>query len=496
MKNKISRTLEKYRIPTSSSTRLRDFVRQIRAAKSPSEEKAIIERELANLRVVSFDENSKFKCRNMLKLIYIHMLGYSADFAQMECLKLVGAQQKKYTSLRIGYLGIMQMFNEYSEAHLLLTNSLRKHITDSDMFISGLTLNALGNVCSPEMSCDLINEIIKKFSSYTCNFVKKKAILCAFRSVQKVPQLIESTLPNSRSLLNEKYHGVLMSAIILVTEICSIDPDMRSFYKIMVPSLVRVLQNLQIVDNSPRYAMSGVSDPFLQIKILRLLRILGSDDADVSYKMKDILLQLVTFTGSFNPHFAILSEAVLTILGIQCDSGLKEHAINILDRFLVDSDKNNHYAGLSILIKAAPFVDLRIIETHRTTVLDSLKDEDMSIRRRAIAVCSVPRFSELLVENGAGNNSITTDYSTPNRFKTENTSSVSGYASVLDMSPAICMSLSSFNESSGIFGTPASHRKFSPNGELECGKTSSADDNKDSRMLLPPIFNDLDLMTL
>lgn len=48
------------------------------------------------------------------------------------------------------------------------------HIVFANKFYS---FSALGNVCSPEMSCDLINEIIKKFSSYTCNFVKKKVCI-------------------------------------------------------------------------------------------------------------------------------------------------------------------------------------------------------------------------------------------------------------------------------------------------------------------------------
>lgn len=43
---------------------------------------------------------------------------------------------------------------------------------------------------------------------------------------------------------------------------------------------------------SPEHDVSGISDPFLQIKILRLLRVLGRNDPSASETMNDILAQV------------------------------------------------------------------------------------------------------------------------------------------------------------------------------------------------------------
>ncbi|KAI0924539.1 clathrin associated protein complex large subunit [Taiwanofungus camphoratus] len=309
------------------------------------------------------------------------MLGSEAHFGQMECLKLVASP--RFGDKRLGYLGIMLLLDESQEVLTLVTNSLKNDMNHANMYAVGLALCTFADIASEEMSRDLANEIEKLLGSSN-TYIRKKAALCALRVVRKVPDLADHFVSKAKNLLADRNHGVLLTAITLVTEMCEIDSNCLAEFRNAVPLLVRHLKSLVTTGYSPEHDVSGITDPFLQVKILRLLRLLGKGDEKASETMNDILAQVATNTDSTkNVGNSILYETVMTVLEIEADSGLRVMAINILGKFLSNRDNNIRYVALNTLNKVVS-IDTNAVQRHRNIILDCLRDGDISIRRRAL----------------------------------------------------------------------------------------------------------------
>ncbi|EMP33336.1 AP-1 complex subunit gamma-1 [Chelonia mydas] len=334
--------------------RLRELIRTIRTARTQAEEREMIQKECAAIRSSFREEDNTYRCRNVAKLLYMHMLGYPAHFGQLECLKLIASQ--KFTDKRIGYLGAMLLLDERQDVHLLMTNCIKNDLNHSTQYVQGLALCTLGCMGSSEMCRDLAGEV-EKLLKTSNSYLRKKAALCAVHVIRKVPELMEMFLPATKNLLNEKNHGVLHTSVVLLTEMCERSPDMLSHFRKLVPQLVRILKNLIMSGYSPEHDVSGISDPFLQVA--------------------------TNTETSKNVGNAILYETVLTIMDIKSESGLRVLAINILGRFLLNNDKNIRYVALTSLLKTVQ-TDHNAVQRHRSTIVDCLKDLDVSIKRRAM----------------------------------------------------------------------------------------------------------------
>eukprot|EP00800_Vazella_pourtalesii_P006957 TRINITY_DN1917_c0_g2_i1.p1 TRINITY_DN1917_c0_g2~~TRINITY_DN1917_c0_g2_i1.p1 ORF type:complete len:759 (-),score=163.26 TRINITY_DN1917_c0_g2_i1:451-2673(-) len=368
-----------------SLQKVKDLIHQIRSCKTAALERDLVNRECAKIRDTLSLEHNDVRHINVAKLLYIFMLGYPAHFGQMECLKLISSNS--FTDKKIGYLGSSLLLDERQDVHLLLTNSIKKEFNHTSQYVVGLALSTLGCILSAEMGRDLATEVEKLFS-HKHSYVRKKAALCAVRIVSKDGDLAENFKSSVKKLLSDRNHGVVLGGVTLGTVICQKRPEFLEELRPNVSHLVKLMRTLLQTTHAPDHDVQGVTDPFLQVNILTFLRILGKGDEKSTESMNDILAQVATNTDSGrNVGNAVLYETVRTIMEIQAEKGLRVLAINILGRFLLNSDKNIRYVALNTLLKSVHTADGPAIQRHRTTVLDCLKDPDISIRRRAVELC-------------------------------------------------------------------------------------------------------------
>eukprot|EP00596_Hydrurales_sp_CCMP1899_P005318 CAMPEP_0119038794 /NCGR_PEP_ID=MMETSP1177-20130426/7916_1 /TAXON_ID=2985 /ORGANISM="Ochromonas sp, Strain CCMP1899" /LENGTH=746 /DNA_ID=CAMNT_0007001825 /DNA_START=515 /DNA_END=2755 /DNA_ORIENTATION=- len=233
------------------------------------------------------------------------------------------------------------------------------------------------------MARDLASDVDKILRSNN-KYLRKKASLAAIRLLKKEPDLIEQLGERIFSLLKDKAHGVLITGLQLMIEVLDLIPSMIEEYQKLVPSLVRLLRNFISMGFSPEHDVAGITDPFVQVKLLHILKRLGKNNEETSDQMNDVLAQVATNTETAkNAGNAILYECVQTIMEIESDSGLRVLAVNILGRFLLNRDNNIRYVALNSLSKVVS-EDISAVQRHRSTIVECLKDGDISIRQRAL----------------------------------------------------------------------------------------------------------------
>jgi len=372
----------------SSHVDLHELIRKIRACKSAAEERKEISNEMANIRSAFKDKKSaQYRLENVAKLMYLDMLGYQTYFGQMEVLKLLA--MPGFPEKRVGYLGLMQLLDENTEILQLAPASIKADLDNSCPQIVSLALTALGHICSQSLAYDFAIDI-EKLIKRSPPAIRKKACLCAVRIVEKTGEIFDYLGPALSVITDkEKHHGLKIAALALIRAIIRVNEKAKKKVRKSVSHFVHTLRELVLSSYDPDYDTSGVTDPFLQVKLLGIMRELAVGDSKTASAIADVLAQVATNTESNkNPGNAILYECVTTILSIEAESSLKVLAINILGRFLVNRDNNIRYVALNTLQQAVAQNKAaeQAIQRHRSTIVECIKDGDITIRRRALSL--------------------------------------------------------------------------------------------------------------
>lgn len=371
---------------SGQNLKLKDLIRLIRTCKTAAEERELIAKQSANIRDALREEDEDKRLLAITKLLYLHTLGYPATIGQVECLKMIVSQ--RFVDKRIGYLGCMMLLDEKQDVHVLITNSLKNDLSNKDQYIQSLALCTLGSICSSEMAKDLCSEVEKLIE---CNnsYIKKKALLCATRLVRKVPEIGESFIKPIKNTIGSVNQAVKLGLASLIYEICSVCPDLIVQFKPMISVFAKSLKSLISSSFSADYDVQGICDPFLQVKIVKLMRVFGKNDLELSENMSDLLAQITTNTESTkNVGSSVLYETVNTIFHIKADTGLLVLAVNLLGRFLQQTDRNIRYVALRTFKQFAD-KDKLTIQRHRDLILDCLNDADITIKKAALELCYV-----------------------------------------------------------------------------------------------------------
>jgi len=182
--------------------------------------------------------------------------------------------------------------DEKSEVLLLTSHTIKKDLENMNQYIASAALNAIGEVCTADMCRDSAPDVLKLLSNSN-PFIKKKAALALSKIIRKCPELTETVAEKLNLIFEDKNHGVLLGGLSLAAQIFKNEPQYIDRYRKYLSNLMRMMKTLSSTNYAPEYDINGVTDPFLQVKILEILSYFGRDNADSSEEMNDLLASVI-----------------------------------------------------------------------------------------------------------------------------------------------------------------------------------------------------------
>jgi AP-2 complex subunit alpha len=376
-------------------------------------ERRRIDKECANIRA-KFTSGKNLDSYNrkkyVWKMIYMHMLGYEVDFGHMEMIKCLSAS--KYSEKHVGYVGISLLLKNTDDMMTLVINTIRQDLTSPKDSIQCLALAGTANIGGHQLTEAVAADVQRVlFAPATRAVVRKKAaltLLRLYRIDQSILDLDECGTELAR-LLTSTDVGVLTCCSSLLLNVAS--NDTRHLQDV-VPNTIRCLVHLVINKScTPDYLYYNTASPWLQVRLLRMLQYFPlPSDKTLLGRLNEVLERILSRTevtksvNKNNADHAILFEAINLIIHQEdrSDERLRSKSIQLLGKYISVREPNIRYLGLASMSKLAKFANDTDLDEHKSRILFSLKDGDISIRKRALellfAMCNSNNAESVVAE--------------------------------------------------------------------------------------------------
>ena len=263
----------------------------------------------------------------------------------------------------------------------MLVNQLQRDLDSSNILEVSTALVAVCKLITEEMIPAVLPSV-SKLLKHEKGLVRKKAALALERMYALNPQSISHLLQDFRNLLCDKDPSVMAASLCLLHNLSKANPQAN---KDLAPSYVTILKQITDHNIPPDYAYHHVPAPWIQIKLLQILAVLGKNDKRVSEGMYEVLHECLRRAKNIiSPvKFAVIYEFVRTVTTIYPNTVLLDAAAEEISQFIKSGSHNLKYlgvTGLAAIVRDNP----RYAANHQLVVLDCLEDPDETLKRKTL----------------------------------------------------------------------------------------------------------------
>ncbi|KAG4992328.1 hypothetical protein JHK87_025785 [Glycine soja] len=355
-----------------------ELIKSIGESRSKAEEDCIVLREIETLkRRINDADTPKRKIKEyIIRLLYVEMLGHDASFGYIHAVKMT--HHDSLLLKRTGYLALTLFLSDDHDLIILIVNTIQKDLASDNYLVVCAALNAVCRLINEETIPAVLPRVVELLH-HSKDAVRKKAVMALHRFYLKSPSSVSHLLSNFRKRLFDNDPGVMGASLCPLSNIVS--DDVNSF-KDLVVSFVNILKQVAEHRLPKTYDYHQMPAPFIQIKLLKILALLGSGDKQASGHMYTVLGDIIRRSDSMtNIGNAVLYQCICCVASIYPNPKLLEAAADVIAKFLKSDSHNLKYMGIDALgrlIKLSP----HIAEQHQLAVIDCLEDPDDSLKRK------------------------------------------------------------------------------------------------------------------
>ncbi|WOL03688.1 AP-4 complex subunit epsilon [Canna indica] len=355
-----------------------DLVKSIGEARSKAEEDRIILREIESLRrrIAEPDVPRRRMKEYIIRLVYAEMLGHDASFGYIHAVKMT--HDDSLPLKRTGYLAVTLFLSDDHDLIILIINTIQKDLRSDNYLIVCAALTAACKLINEETIPAVLPQVVDLLA-HSKEAVRKKAVMALHRFYQRSPASVSHLVSNFRKRLCDNDPGVMGATLCPLFDL--ITEDVNS-YKDLVISFVSILKQVAERRLPKTYDYHQMPAPFVQIKLLKILALLGSGDKQASGHIYNVLGDMFRKSEtSSNIGNAVVYECICCVSSIYPNTKLLDAAVEATSKFLKSDSHNLKYMGIDALgrlIKINP----DIAEEHQLAVIDCLEDPDDTLKRK------------------------------------------------------------------------------------------------------------------
>mmetsp|Transcript_11996 Transcript_11996/g.25547 ORF Transcript_11996/g.25547 Transcript_11996/m.25547 type:complete len:1075 (-) Transcript_11996:125-3349(-) len=325
---------------------------------------------------------NKKKAREFLvRVLYVEMLGHDGSFGYIKAVELAASQSIIHK--RTGYLVCSCCLSPEHEFRFMLVNQMQRDLISSNLLESCGALLAVTNLITADLVGTVSTQVLGLLE-HSAETVRKKAIIALHRLHQLAPDIVtkQEMVEKVRRMLCDRDPAVMGATLNVIEAMARVDVHP---FKDLVPSLISILKQICERRLPSEYDYHRIPAPWMQMKLVRILSVIGKNDSANSEGMYEILgdcLRKAEDAG-INASNAIVYECIRCITNIYPNNTLLDCAGASISRFLSSRSQNLRYlgvTGLASIVERHP----KYAADHQLAVIECLEDQDESLLRKTL----------------------------------------------------------------------------------------------------------------